>query len=79
MRLFSLDTEQIRLMNRHDWPLNQLLSVASRPANKDKVESGPVKWRVKILSFMDLSVCVFVCNLGLLPGRHVNSYAIDCA
>lgn len=65
MRLFSLVA---RLMNRHDWPLNQLLSVAPRPAwrekNKDKVESGPVKWRVKILSFMDLSVCVFGCNLS---------------
>lgn len=47
-------------MAEHDWLCTQLLNVASWPAlregNGDKVESEPAIWRVKLLSFMDLSV-----------------------
>lgn len=57
-------------MNRHDWLLNQLFSLASWPAlreeNKDKLESGLMRQRAEILSFEDpcVCVCLLVCNPG---------------
>lgn len=71
-------------MTEHDRLLNQLRNIASWPAlreeNRDMVESGLTKGRVKLLSFMDLSVRVSACvcvtwetestRAVLLPGRR---------